>query len=127
MDISIFLAKALGVYLLVVSIGMLVHAKLFKSILTEVISSKALLFLSGILALILGILLVLSHNIWQNNWQVVITILAWLALIKGIVRVLLPQFSIAKMKKLVKHNGFYYTASVVSLIVGIFLTYHGFF
>ena len=126
MDISIFLAKALGIYLVIISIGMLVHAKIFRKIINDIINNQALLFLSGVIALVLGILLVLSHNIWQNDWRVVITVVAWLAFIKGITRIILPTFFVRKMGKIIKNNTFYYATSITNLLIGIFLCYHGF-
>ena len=35
--------------------------------------------------------MVLVHNVWVADWRIVITLLAWLTLIKGIVRLNLPH------------------------------------
>lgn len=126
MDVSIFLAKTLGLYLAIVSIAMLFNASRFATILNDVIDNPTLLLFSGILALIFGILLVVSHNIWQADWKVIITIIGWLALFKGIIRIGLPQLSFGMMRYFTQNKTAYYLTGVITLLLGIFLCYFGF-
>lgn len=126
MDISIFLAKALGLYLVIISISMLINVSRFTSILNDIIDNPSLLLFSGALALIFGILLVLTHNIWQFDWRVVITIIAWLSLIKGIIRVLFPQLSFGLIRYFSQNTTAYYLSGLISLLLGVFLCYFGF-
>lgn len=44
--------------------------------------------LLAIITLILGLVTVISHNIWQGSWQICITVLGYLTLIKGFIRIL---------------------------------------
>jgi ABC-type bacteriocin/lantibiotic exporter with double-glycine peptidase domain len=48
------------------------------------------IFFGGILIFIIGVASVLSHNIWSVNWGLVITILGWVAIIKGIMLLFWP-------------------------------------
>ncbi len=41
---------------------------------------RGVLLLNAIITPIIGILLVVSHNLWVADWRVVITIIAWLIL-----------------------------------------------
>jgi hypothetical protein len=126
MDNSIFLAKAVGLYLVILSVGMIFDAARFRPLILEIIDNPPLLFLSGFIALILGIVLVLSHNLWVMDWRVLITLVAWSALIKGIVRVVFPQMAIDLSRKWVKNDMPYYISGGLCLVLGIFLLYHGF-
>lgn len=57
--------------------------------------------LFGLITLILGKITVVSHNIWQGSWQICITVLGYITLIKGFVRILnLPGFQ----DKITKHT-----------------------
>lgn len=125
MDISIFLAKVISLYLIILSIAIFINSARFPSMLNEIFVTPANIFMAGILTLIIGILLVVSHNIWQANWRVVITILAWLTFISGIIRVACPQFAFNRLKKMTK--GGFVTISVIALLIGLFLGYFGFF
>lgn len=126
MDISIFLAKVLGIYLLVASIAFFVHTKKYKTIITDIKNSPALLCMSGALALITGLLIVVSHNIWTMDWRVVITILGWLSLIKGFLRLVFPQVSHQVLTRYLKNSSAYYFSASIMLILGVYLSYFGF-
>ncbi len=125
MSTSIFLAQAFSIYLIVLGLAMLLKRKRFLLVVDELIASPASLFIVAVLTLILGIILVLSHNIWVANWPVVITILSWLTLLAGVFRTFFPEL-IIKFAKNIHHMGFYYTVSIVSLALGGYLGCLGF-
>lgn len=127
MDISIFLAKTLGIYLVIISLSMFINAERYKSIIYDLTNNPSFLFLTGVIALIIGILLIVCHNIWQANWRIIITLIAWLSFIKGMVRVLFPQLAYASITKFMKNEIAYYTTAFICLLLGIFLSYFGYF
>ncbi len=55
-------------------------------------NSPALLFLTGILTLVFGFVLVVFHNVWVMGWPVIITVFGWIALFKGIWILAFPGF-----------------------------------
>jgi hypothetical protein len=124
---SLFLAKALGLYMLIVGVAMVFDASRVRPIILEMLNNPSMIYLSAFIALILGILLVISHNIWVMGWQVIITIIAWIALIQGTLRVIFPQFIVAMSRRWVESNRAYYISGLVCLLIGLFLCYHGFF
>jgi hypothetical protein len=126
MGISIFLAKAIGLYCFIVGFGLLVNGKKIRPLLHETVDNYALSFVSGFIALILGVLLVTSHNIWVADWRVVITIVAWTSLMKGIILVAFTEATLDASQKWVKNDFAYYLSAVFILLVGIFLLYHGY-
>ncbi len=90
MTTSIFLARLIGPISLVTGIALFMQADTYKVMALEFIRSPALLYLSGVLAMSLGLALVLTHNVWAADWRVLITILGWLATIGGAIRILAP-------------------------------------
>ena len=125
MDTSILLAKVVGIYFVVICLLVLIKRKFFQQVLQSFASSKAVIFLGSILALIIGLLLVISHNVWETNWRVIITIAGWLALIKGILLMVMPEKFMnwsAKAFKTVVPVG-----CIIMIIVGAYLIYIGFF
>jgi len=91
---STFIAKLLGPFFLVVGVGMLVNQSVYQAMISEFLRSAALVYLSGILSLFAGLAIVNVHNSWISGWSVVITVIGWLMLIGGIVRLVLPQLAI---------------------------------
>lgn len=125
MDISIFLAKILGLYLFIMAIFMLVHAQRVNAIVNN-ISNPPFLFMSGAIILIIGILLIVTHNIWVANCRVLITIIGWLTFIRGIVRLMFPEFAIKIITNFVQNTTVYYITSIIIFFLGIYLSYAGF-
>ena len=124
MEQSIFLAKVIGLYLLIVSAAVLLRRKQFAELINEFTANRALVFLSGLVALVLGLLIVVSHNVWTADWREVITVMGWLMLAKGVIRILFPEKlgAVAINPSSIKWT----VASIVLLALGIYLTYIGF-
>ncbi len=126
MDISKFVAKIIGIYLLIVSSAMLVNMHQFNSYVTSLINYAPLMFVTGFFTLIVGLLMVVSHNVWQWNWRVLITVIAWLTVIKGASLILCPQL-IDKITIIYMQNVVIaYGAAGFDLILGAVLCYLGF-
>ena len=127
MDVSLFLAKVMGLYLCILSISMLIHAENFTSILAGIFHNASIQFVLAIYILVLGLLMVVSHNIWDGTWVMVITILSWLVLLKGILYITFPKSMSSLAQSVIKDKQWLSMSAVVNLLLGLFLTYMGFF
>lgn len=126
MELSFFLSKALGFYFLILGFGMMINVNRFRFILLNIIDDAALLFVTGVYALILGILLVVSHNVWTMDWRVIITLVGWGALLKSTLLVLYPSFIMRVSKKWLLNNPAYYITFFIVFVIGIYLIYMGY-
>lgn len=126
MDHSILLAKVLGLYLLVMGIAMLLKAGSIKVLIHDVVSSPPLVFISGAITLLIGILIITHYNLWQMNWFLAITVLGWLCILRGILCIFFPIAAVHLMKKFLNNNALYYAFTIVIICLGIILTYLGF-
>src|SRR6516165_6313078 len=117
---SVILAKILGIYFLAIGIAFFVNIDRFRNIYKQVCKDENFLFMGGILALLIGAVIVSVHNIWVWGWPVIITVLGWWSLIKGFVLFINPQcityFSFIESRS----NQFYRIISLVYAIVGLF-------
>lgn len=126
MEASLVIAQALGMYLIIMGFAILLHREDFISILTGIFHNAALQFMIGVIALIIGILMVVMHNVWESSWTVVITILAWLTLAKGICYVMLPKAMNRMGHAIIQNKNWIYIMAVVNLVLGFYLSYMGF-
>lgn len=126
MDISIFLAKFLGLYFLISGLLMLVRYESLREAVDDFVKFPGLLLLAGFFTLILGILLILFHNVWVMSWPVLITILAWIIFLQGVVRLFFAD-KVRTMIKSFQERGNYKMVGIVMSLIGLFLLYHGFF
>jgi hypothetical protein len=126
MDISKFLSKVVGIYLMIVSIAMFLNMPQFIIHVNSLINDPPLLFVTGFFTLILGILMVVSHHIWQWNWRVIITIFAWIVLLKGASIIFYPQFIDKTTLLFIHHLDATYVGAGFDFVIGILLSYVGF-
>jgi len=127
MDTSIFLAKLIGPILAVIGLGLLINRATYQAVAEEVVKSRVQLYLSGVLALTAGLAIVLSHNEWDLSWQVIITIIGWLAILRGLLRLLIPQqIGDFLTRALARGPQVLTGVGVVALIIGAFLAWKGY-
>jgi hypothetical protein len=126
MERATFIAKLLGPFFLVVGVGMLVNQSVYQGLISEFLHSTALVYLSGLLSLIGGLAVVNVHNSWSSGWNVVITVIGWLMLIGGIVRLVLPQLAIGIGTTVYGSSAALVVVAVVSVVLGGFLTFKGY-
>ena len=91
MDASLLLARLLGPLFLAAGLGLLLNQAHYRKMLHSFLTDAALYYFSGALALTVGVAILLFHNLWVADWRVVITIIGWLSVLKGVVRLLFPQ------------------------------------
>lgn len=126
MDTSKFLSKVIGLYFIIISTAMFVNMHHFVANVKLLTHYPSLMFVTGFMTLILGLVMVVSHNIWKWNWQVVITIIAWVVLLKGLSILFLPQEMDKVSISFVEHEKFAYVAAALDFVLGLFLCYTGF-
>ena len=91
MDTSLLLARLMGPLFLVAGAGVLLNREHYRQMIGSFLTDAALYYFSGALALIAGVAILLFHNLWVADWRVAITIIGWLSLLKGLLRLLFPR------------------------------------
>lgn len=124
MELSLFLAKLIGIYLLIVAADLLLRRHELEGAVKDFASSKGLLVLSGSLSLLFGLAIVIAHPVYEMSWRGLITLLGYLLIVRGCMRFAFPSHIQKKLVSLF-HRG-YRIIFVILLILGIYLTYSGF-
>ena len=125
MQLSKLIARIASVIYLLASVGGFFSADHYRKIAADLFSNAGLTYLAGFITVIIGLLIVTFHNRWTKNWTVLITILGWLALAKGIFLVAFPQFIQSLSERMFTDLGsriFPYA----SLCLGLLFAYFGF-
>src|ERR1700681_4133618 len=86
MSTSVFIARLIGPIMLVIGLAVFANQSAFRAMAEEFLASRALIFLSGLLIMPVGLAIVLTHNIWAADGRVMITLFGWLNVIGGAVR-----------------------------------------
>ena len=99
---------------------------LYQRIMDDVFKNTALLLLFGIFTMLVGLLIITYHNIWVVDWVVLITIVGWLSLIKGVCFIAFPK-ALENLAKSVFDGVVGKAVPYTSLVLGLILAYFGFF
>jgi hypothetical protein len=126
MQTSIFLARLLGPLLLLTGAGIVLNPKSFRTIAGEVVRSVTLVYLFGFMDLAAGLAIVLTHNVWVANWRVLITLIGWLLLIRGAVRIVAPEIVMGYAAKVIRNKQVIPSAGAVVGVLGLVLCYFGY-
>jgi len=126
MDLSIFLAQLFGIYLIVAGIMYVARHHFIRAVINDYFDSPSVVFLGGMLGIILGLMIVLGHNVWELSWKLAITLLGYLMVLKGILHWFFPQKAAWWTEKMT-HGTAYLYASFFMIALGCFFCYVGFF
>jgi len=116
LDVHIF--RIFGLIYLLVGLGFIFDFKYYKEMLQDFFKNKTVLYVFAIMALLTGFLLITYHNVWTGGWSVVITVLGWLAFLKGAVALVFPSFFMKMANFWIKKG--YGILSRVCIILGLF-------
>lgn len=126
MDITLFLAQAFGIYLVIGGVAMLAYPQAMDKLATMLSSDRASIMMGGFVALVVGVPLVLIHSLWNTTLEIIVSVLAWLTFLKGAVRLLLPDMVASWTKAFMKNQNAIRIILVVMVVVGAYLCWVGF-
>ncbi len=126
MQTSIFIARLIGPVLLVAGAAALANPRDLHDMARDFMASRALIALAGFLALLGGLAIVNTHNVWTAGWPVLITILGWLSIIAGILRIGFPAAVEAIGKAMLSRTVLLRVAGACQLVLGAVLVVMGY-
>jgi len=119
-----FLTQFLGIYAIVGGVAMFTNKKMMEDWMKKVSDDLGLRMIGGVLALVFGLAIVLTHNMWTDLNTSIISAFGWIALLKGVFLMVFPPFY-EKAAEMIK--GKIAFLSIIWLLLGLYLTYIGFF
>ena len=93
MDTTTFLAQLWGPVILAVGIGIFVSRPYYLRIYRELEKEALAVLLFGMAAMTAGIVHVGAHNEWGTPAEIVVTLLGWGLLLKGLVFIVFPKLA----------------------------------
>jgi predicted signal transduction protein with EAL and GGDEF domain len=123
---SVYLARLIGPVMLAVGIGALLNAATFRAIVGEFLKSPALMYLSGLIIMPTGLAIALAHRVIAPDWRLLVTLIGWLMLIGGAIRIALPDMVIRIGRRFNDTPGALTITAAIWLIIGAILTIAGY-
>jgi len=125
---TIYLSRLIGLYCVLVVPSMIIRKQATVFAVEALLRNLSMMLVLGIITVIAGLAMVLAHNIWRGGaLPVVVTLVGWLALIKGLLILILPADAVAEiLMSWLRHPQLFYVSMILPLLLGIYLTYCGF-
>ena len=126
MTLTSYLAQLLGLYLIVSGILMIVREQAMIELVPKFIDSPALMYFLGSLRILIGLAIVLAHAMWVGTLGLIIYLVGWVALLRGIAMLLLPAETERKILGIFSRGNVSYATALVAIVLGGWLAYAGF-
>jgi uncharacterized membrane protein HdeD (DUF308 family) len=123
MPTSKLIAGLMGPTFVAMAAAMLLNLNSMPKLTEEISHEPMLILVSGVLLFIAGLAIVRVHNRWAAEWSTVVTVLGWLAILSGLVRMLFPIQLETIVPGVGERSDVIGPALVVFLLLGLFLTY----
>jgi len=116
----------MGPVMLAMGLGMVIENDTMRELSREFLSNRGLIYLAGMLTLLAGLAIVNLHNLWTDDWRVIITVFGWLAIVGGLFRILLPGQVQALGTGMTENIALMIIGGLALIVLGGVLVYHGY-
>jgi len=127
MSTSKIIAALLGPTLVATAAMVLLNLDAMPAIVDELSKSPMLIVLAGYAAFVPGLAIVYFHNRWTGGWPVLITLVGWLSLVIGLIRMVFPmQLAEVIAKSAAALPSVMPAAAAIFLLIGGVLSYRAY-
>jgi hypothetical protein len=126
MPLTILLAKVFGAALIAVSLALIAKRRFFEKITRDFLQQDLLRLVISFSEMVVGLFIVIGHNVWSPLPAAIITFLGWIFVLEGGSYLLLPHGWTERFINAVNRPQFFIASGVVGLILGIYLAAFGF-
>jgi hypothetical protein len=124
MTTSKTIAALLGPTLVATAAMVLTNLEAMPTLVEELSKSPMLIVLAGYAAFVPGLAIVYFHNQWTGGWPVLVTLIGWLSLMIGLIRMVFPvQLAGIMAKAALAMAGVLPVIGVVFLLIGCVLSF----
>lgn len=88
--LTLRLAEAMGLYMILIGIGGLANPARWRAVMDDLNRSPALVVTLGFAVFVVGVTLVMVHSIWTDPLAVIVSLISYVALIEGAVLLAVP-------------------------------------
>ena len=126
MTLTAYIAQLLGLYLVLSGVLMIVREQAMMVLVPKFVDSPPFLYFLGSLRVLIGLAIVLAHNMWIGTLGTVMIAFGWVTLLRGIAMLLLPAETERKILIIFSRGNVWYATAIIAIVLGGWLAYAGF-
>ncbi|ORB75017.1 hypothetical protein [Mycobacterium scrofulaceum] len=120
-----FFSRVLGPFLVIVDVTAVARASDMQSLLSQFEANSMWTFVTGAFILLVGLTIVAAHQSWRGTAAVIVSLIGWLIVLRGLLLVAFPRFFASLANDMIGAQAWWIALCVVFAVVGLYLTYVG--
>jgi hypothetical protein len=124
--ITLFLAKLIGAFSLVMTAWLILRKDVARGFVDAIINSPNATTIVGMVRLACGLAIILGHDAWDSGFAIFVSLLGWAIFLSGIFTLLAPHETVRAVFEKMQFGERYYVFALVSFVIGSALLIGGF-
>lgn len=119
------LSQIFGLFMFITGLVMLARAPYYRNLFKNLQPHEPSIFFTALFILLLGIILVDTHNLWVLKPSIYVTLMCWIVFLSALCWLFIPERMFAVWKKILTGRGYYWVEAML-IIWGFMLLFGGF-
>jgi hypothetical protein len=125
MEATVFLAKVVGLTLLVVGLTIVLRRRNLVPVFAGYVEQRLLRFVMSMIELVAGLALAM-HDTWSPAAAAILTLLGWMMVVEALFYMLAPDDVVARFMAVFNSEGWYIVGGGLAVLVGLYIAGFGF-
>jgi len=125
---TLAIAEVAGPLFLILGVAFLAQKAFYTELFKGLAKEKSFFLVDGIIETAVGLMMVLSHNVWTSAPEIVVSLLAWAVLLEGVLVLVMGKMYVKKLVGLFSKDmtAMVMWSGVLFLVLGGYLSYLGY-
>jgi hypothetical protein len=126
LDSTFVAARIIGPVFIVGGVSMIANNDSMLAAIGDLLDLAGILALAAAAAMLAGLVVVTLHRRWDNFSAILVSLVGWIALVRGAAALLFPEFARTEIVYIVTHPQIVPIAGCVIALIGVWLSYAGY-
>lgn len=122
----LFLAKLLGIYLVLYGLIALLRRKALMPAIAEIAKNRGLLLVFASIELAVGLAIVLAYPMIGFSWLGIVSLVGWMMIVESVLYLTFPKKLMRSVIEMVNRPIWYQVGGILSILLGLYLAMVGF-
>lgn len=118
-------ARVLGPFLVILDVTAVVRTSDMRGLLSEFVPNSLSTWVFGAFVLLGGLVIVALHQYWRGAAAIIVSLVGWLVVLRGVMLVAFPQTFVSVAESMVGAEAWWRAICIAFALVGLYLTYVG--